>query len=560
MESSMKSLRTLILAGALFASASLLPAQNLKEDIQQNELTGLENKVALLEPDFKKFPYLAYYLEKADEYQQRMFDYLVAHGADVNQVDDSGLGPLYYAIKASNLQAVNALIARKANVNAAWISLDFYMAPEVLTYHGKDIKFDRPGTTEQDRKSGVVKIRPLWVALSASDPDIIAALLAAGADPLAETWHLKDEKASTPKKTIYITNTVFDYVVGRFALTNNSDDRVNPEFFANANLIWQAVKSLPVDAQPKLEPELNANLYALFCQGNIKAFRTELVKTESNTLNFLPYAALAENWDIIDLILKYNQLDVNDKISGNNSNLLDWAIEGLHTGATSLLLNHGADLSLIKEIETKYRNIDRDFVGSPLAWAVANGKAELAAVLVSHGAAVNSPDVPLSYAHANPSIRKFLIDSGADCSVVLEKEFYDSTYKLTLLSDAALKGYPEAVGFYLEKGLDPNEKNSDIPPLVSAVSAGQVESVNLLLAHGADPRIIVTSSMQRSLKRMYDRDNASLAEWALDLTDKSDSPLYKARYSAIAKALAKAAASLPPLTEDAAGNESIEDN
>lgn len=62
-------------------------AQNLKDDLVNNDLEGLKSKVALLSPNFKDFPYVAYYLKNTKEYQQRMLDYLLSMGATPDQTD-----------------------------------------------------------------------------------------------------------------------------------------------------------------------------------------------------------------------------------------------------------------------------------------------------------------------------------------------------------------------------------------------------------------------------------------------------------------------------------------
>ncbi len=49
-----------------------------------------------------------------------MTDFLIANGADVNQVDQSGFGPLYYAIKFDRRGAFDKIVALKVNVNTTW--------------------------------------------------------------------------------------------------------------------------------------------------------------------------------------------------------------------------------------------------------------------------------------------------------------------------------------------------------------------------------------------------------------------------------------------------------
>jgi ankyrin repeat protein len=529
---------------ALVAFAAPLAAQNLKDDITNNDLDGLKSKVALLAPDFKAFPYVAYYLRQTKEYQQPMLDYLIAQGASVDQVDDQGVGALYYAIDNDNYEAVKALIANKANVNASWKAVgdvhypNFFRKDKIAftNYETKDFSLDA--------KRDVI-IKPLFMAIQSGDTDIVPALLKAGADPLGEMYRLKDLKNSTTQKAVYVSNTVFDYVVGAFAVSQGDLSAVTSPYFANAFRIWQAVKALPVAKQPPVAPALTANLFAYFATGDMKSFKAELVKTGANTLKFLPYAALAENWDIVDIILQYNQIGIDDAFNDSGENLLSWALVNLHTPAATLLLDHAA--ALPEKIRTP-----NDYSGSrdwyPLDWAVTNGKPDLVQLLIAHGADVNHASIPLTYAHGNPQIRKLLIDAGADVKATFQ--YGNSKYLANLLFDAAWKGYPESVSFYLDKGLAPNGVDPEMPPLLAAIKAGKLESISLLLAKGADPRAPLTNSSWFDFN--YSLLLHAPKEWAQALADNTSEPLAKSRFNGMVKALVKAESASPvaPLVMD----------
>lgn len=222
--------------------------------------------------------------------------------------DEFSMGPLYWAILGDIMDAVASLVTRKANDNAAW------------THKGEryDSRIRKPEFYPYGRSDfwsysmELAVVRPLSIALLCSNVDILPALLKAGADPLAVTFKAKDESKSTAKAAVYVQNTAFDYVVARFALSKGSIREISPTFFANGFRLWQAVLALPKAKQPVPDKTLTANLFAYFASGDMKAFRAELVKTGENTLLFLPYAALAENWGIVDLILKYNSMEIDD--------------------------------------------------------------------------------------------------------------------------------------------------------------------------------------------------------------------------------------------------------
>ena len=179
----------------LVAGVSAASAQNLKDDIVNNDLEALKGKVALLEPNFKDFPYLAHYLKNTKRYDQQMVDYLISQGAGVDQVDEFGVGPLYYAIIADNLEAVSTLIAAKANVNVEWRKpkdMDWYYIDPLNYFDSKTASF-----TASSPSASSSTQRPLGFALYCGNTDIVPVLLKAGADPLGWIYRVKDERAST---------------------------------------------------------------------------------------------------------------------------------------------------------------------------------------------------------------------------------------------------------------------------------------------------------------------------------------------------------------------------
>lgn len=520
-----------ILALVLLVLGTTAFAQNLKDDIVNNDLDGLKAKVALLEPDFKGYSYIAYYLKNTKEYQQVMLDYLVSKGASPDQIDEAGVGPLYYAIDTDNLEAVMTLIAAKAKVNAEWKKpRDVDWEYNLQVFDVKKASFVYEGKEN-------LTLRPLAVALYCSNTDIVPALLKAGADPLGWLYLIKDVKLSTATKTVYSwSNSIFDHMVGCFAVSGGELENISSTFFANAVAVWKAVQALPVAKRPVVAPALTANLFAYFAMGSMKEFKAELVKTGANTLSFLPYAALAGNWDIVDLILKYNTLEVDDYFDDSKQSLLAWSIANLHAGASRLLLEHGAVMPATVSIRTNYDRVT--YV--PLVWAAGRGKSEMVKVLLEFKANPNTGK-PIFFTHSSPAVRKLLIDAVADTSALMS--YNQSSVNGSLLFDAAYDDQPEAVSFWLECGLDPNGTGSG-QPLIAAVLKGNPESVKLLLAKGAFPGVILDSEAST----LFEIDNSYLykpiVEYARYKASRTESPLAKSRASQIVKLLEKAQATV----------------
>lgn len=531
--------RTIFMLFILVSLGGLVHAQNLKDDIVNNDLDGLKSKVALLEPDFKGFPYIAYYLKKTEQYEQSMLDYLLAKGSSPDQVDDQGVGPLYYAITMDNLEAVSTLVAAKANLNAEWVMPKnrwWYYRNEISRENVCELPlFDVKEMDFTNKGQGKSTLRPLAVALYSGNTDIVPALLKSGADPLGWLYHIKDAKLSTAAKTIYsYSNTVFDHVVGRFAASRGSLEEVGPSFFANAVAVWKAVMAFPVPKKPVVDPKLAANLFAYFATGAMKEFKAELVKTSDNTLAFLPYAALAGNWDIVDLIFKYNTLEIDDNFDDSKQSLLAWSIANLHAGAANLLLEHGAMMPATIRVQN-------DPV--PLVWATSRGKPELVKVLLKFKADPNK-GVPLFFSNSSSTIRTLLLDAGADSNSIAS--YGGKKYmKLTLVQCATWENKPEAVAFWLGNGLDPNGVGSG-QPLVAAVVKGNPESVRLLLAKGAYPGIIIDSDHCSFYNIDSEYLYKPLVEYAKYRVTRLEEPLAKSRMNQVVKLLEKAQTAINP--------------
>lgn len=123
---------------------------------------------------------------------------LVEAGADVNRVSAFGISPAIMSIHGGNAQVLDLLLSAGADTESsaaghtalhAAVLRGNLEAVEVLLRHGADMEalLERPTparrqSTDYNFHNSLLGATPLWLAARFSEPDIMAALLAAGAD------------------------------------------------------------------------------------------------------------------------------------------------------------------------------------------------------------------------------------------------------------------------------------------------------------------------------------------------------------------------------------------
>ena len=124
---------------------------------------------------------------------------LVAAGSDINEGNAFGTTPLIMAVHGGNPAVLEMLLEAGANVNGdspghtalhAAVLRGNLAAVEVLLAHGADTEAQiekptpvRRQTTDYNFHDALIGATPFWLAARFAEPEIMQALLAAGADP-----------------------------------------------------------------------------------------------------------------------------------------------------------------------------------------------------------------------------------------------------------------------------------------------------------------------------------------------------------------------------------------
>ena len=201
------------------------------------------------------------------------------------------------------------------------------------------------------------------------------------------------------------------------------------------------------------------------------------VPVESRGWNPLHSAARGGNVGIIETLLS-SGLDINSSTNCGTTPLMVAAANG-HERAVNLLLSKGADPHL------------KDFMEGNLLHAAADGgNTSIVKTMLYCDIDIDSKDkhsvTPLLFAVMKDHVEvvKYLLQQGADTSLT-----YGFT-KRNALHIASQNGSVATIEMLLSYELKPDSRDGEgNTPLAIAAALGQIEAVNCLLEHGADPSL-----------------------------------------------------------------------
>ena len=381
--------------------------------------------------------------------RKAVVDLLLRRGAKVDAQTENGVTPLHLAALKGYTLVAKALVDAGAPINVHTIN--------DVNWSGEDLQYEIGGGST-----------PLDLSIALGFPQIAELLLDAKADPSAPGYR------GVPPLVSAVANgqkTTVQALLDHGADVNAADSNGNTALHRAAQ---------------NGSPELVSLLLAHKADVNAK---------DKNGSTPLHLAAASGNVAAIQALVAA-KADVNARNKYGETPLL-LAARNQKREAAEALLAAGADPNLVV---TAADNIARNL--GPLTYAVAVGDASLTRDLLDHGANPNltAGNWPMSAAQqtglysyssgtttaldgaclmGNAPLAKLLLDHGADPNA------RNGQQQTPLLSQVVDK--PEILRLLLEHKADPKLTNQyGDTPLHAAVRSGNTNSVALLVAHGAE--------------------------------------------------------------------------
>ena len=230
---------------------------------------------------------------------------------------------------------------------------------------------------------------------------------------------------------------------------------------------------LPASATPSGDRLIAAAQDGLDAQvGAALAAHADVNAVDSAGATALAWAVMRGNAPIAERLLKAHA-DPN-RTDANGVSPLMLAIDSNAPGLVKLLLANGADPSLV-----------RDNGETPLMHAVNSGSLDMVRMLVDAKADVNAREnhfgqTALMWAAGHPDMTRLLLDHGADFRAVTKSWETNTVNYVTVTSTLGSTGIPwNNEGTY-------SGKAGGSTPMLFAIQAGDLKSVEMLIAAGAD--------------------------------------------------------------------------
>ncbi|KAG0516427.1 hypothetical protein BDA96_09G002200 [Sorghum bicolor] len=224
---------------------------------------------------------------------------------------------------------------------------------------------------------------------------------------------------------------------------------------------------------------------------------------DANKRTALHFAAREGRADVCEFLIGELGLPVDPKDDDGETPLIHATRQG-HLDTAKYLLDHGADPSVATNLGA-----------TALHHAAGIGNTELMKLLLSKGVDVESESdagTPLVWAagHGNPDAVKLLLQHNA-------KPNTENDDGVTALLSAVAAGSLPCLEVLIKAGANPNVKAGGATPLHIAADSGNIEVIKCLLKAGADPNICDDDELKPVQVAAW-RNNREAVELLLPLT------------------------------------------
>ncbi|XP_008217571.3 uncharacterized protein LOC103318097 [Nasonia vitripennis] len=392
-----------------------------------------------------------------------MVEMLINRGADVNA--DGGF-PLFYAVSNSNVDVINILLNKKANIHKKYILNSNLLHLAVTMSDCETIKFLLSRGINVNCE-GEKRYTPLHMAVDNDYNLAVDILLSKGAN-----IHCQTDEGLTPL---------------HIAAYNGYSDVV--ETLLNRKNFNTNIK----DNKHRIALELAvANNHLEIVKLLLSCGKINLHNKGQYDFTILHIAAQTGHLEIVRYLVD-NGADINAKNDCGSKPIHIAAREG-HTNLVEFFCERGQS---VDEVGTCSRTL--------LHYTADAGQLEVAKYLIAHGADINANErngitaLQLACFHEHQDIVNLLLESGARYNTVdmEDLQFLNSTpnvFKLLKLTDNLFKSVKNndfsALSSFIKAGVPVNARNkNDMTVLHYATWKGYEKIIDILLENNSDPNM-----------------------------------------------------------------------
>jgi len=292
--------RKIAFFGFIIASISL-NSQTLLDDLKNNNLEGFSRKLTVLDVKMDSYPFLAYYLKNASDIKVDAVRLLVDSGAAINESDDDGIRPIFFAVIRGNIDVIKYLESKNIDEDVS-IQIGLVAPTKLYDFFDNTMYLDKN-----------YKISAASLSLIYKKYDII--------DHFSKDIDFMDT-IECDRWTTYGTRTfslkLYELPLWSVYGNGSISDILN---FKSIVTKLNKTSDIRIDMSIKYSPLLNAVIF-----DDVDIMKKIMIEQAIDMNIYIPMACILDSEGILDLLLRYQGISYSSLVNGINADLPNGSI------------------------------------------------------------------------------------------------------------------------------------------------------------------------------------------------------------------------------------------